>query len=511
MLFEQPISTKPFRSWLREDPENRRLLWLSGAAIILQFIIFKFLYPFPNFMPPDSNSYMEAAFNNQSINMWAIGYSKFLRLFSSFTSSHIALVWFQYLLLETSLLYFLFSVRYLLSPGKWVFRILLGISVLNPLVPHISNFVGSDTLFTALSLIWFTQLFWILYRPTLRLLLWHAVIVLFVFMVRYNALYYPIISLIIIAFAHIKTKAKWLGIGSIVLLLGGFIASTEYAYYQETGTLQFSAFGGWQLAANALYGYAHAAQDPVSTVPVQFQKLHALVNQHMDTLSHYLIRPDHDIGVYYLWDFKSPLKVYMSKQWDKDTVDSYFKRWATMAPFYAAYGRYLIQHHPGPFIQYYLWPNLVKYYVPPTGFLGSYNIEKDHVDPIAKLWFRWKSDKVKPRFKSTKINLVDVFPISLAVVNFIFVINFIAFLLLGGLTRSSFISKRILLWMLVIWFSNMAFSVVAAPIELRYQLFPMMITIVFLGLLLSFLIAESSTIPIKQEKYNEDAKNIILE
>lgn len=511
MLFEDAKSTKPFLVWIGKDRENQRLLWLSGAAIIIQFIAFKFLYPFPNFMPPDSNSYMETAFNNETINMWAIGYSKFLRLFSSFTSSHLALVWFQYLFLEASLLYFLFSLKYLLVPGKWVFRVLLIISILNPLLPHISNFVGSDTLFTALSLVWLTQLFWILYQPRLGLLLWHSFVLLLVFMVRYNALYYPLISILIITFAHIKASVKWISIGSITLLLGVFIGNTEYAYYEETGTLQFSAFGGWQLAANALYGYAHTTQDSPTTIPVKFQRLHALVNADMDTLSHYLIRPDHDIGVYYLWDFKSPLKEYLNEQGDKDTTSWYFKRWATIAPLYADYGRFLIWRHPGSFIKYFLWPNLVKYYVPPVGFMGQYNRGEDHVDPIVTFWFRWKTNKVHPYFKNTKIEIADIFPILLAIINLVFIVNFIGFALLGGYKNSPLVSKRIFQWTLVIWLSNMVFSVLSAPIELRYQLFPMVIIIVFLGLLLSFFLQESKMVPVKQKTFQDGINNIMLE
>src|SRR5690606_7000897 len=84
MSFQHHIPSISFRKWIWESREGRQLLTVSGTVILIQFIIFKYLYPFPNFLP-DSYSYMEAAFNNQFINMWPIGYSKFLRLFSVFT------------------------------------------------------------------------------------------------------------------------------------------------------------------------------------------------------------------------------------------------------------------------------------------------------------------------------------------------------------------------------------------------------------------------------------------
>ncbi len=501
MLFEGPISSKPFIRWIRTDRENRLLLRLAVIAIIVQFMVFKFLYPFPNFMPPDSYSYLEAASKNQSINIWAIGYSKFLRLFSSFTNSHVVLVWFQYFLLEASLLGFLFSVRYLFSTGKWLFRILAVITILNPLVPHISNFVGSDTIFTALSLIWFTQLLWILFKPNLRLVLWHALVLLLAFMVRYNSLYYPLISIIIIVGSRLQMKVRWMGVGAIVILLGGFITNTEFAYHRITNTWQYSAFGGWQIAANALYGYAHAVPEAPERIPREFRKLHTMVNDHMKSLHRipFFLRPDHDVSVYYLWDFNSPLKTYMDEQWKTDTIGSYFKHWGSMGSLYAAYGRYLIWHHPIPFIKFYIWPNLVKYYSPPVGFMGYYALGNNQVDPIAVDWFGWKSNKISTRFKNSEISVTQPFPVLVAMANLLFVFSFLGFGILGGFRKATKYSKQVLWWVFAIWLGNMVFSVISAPIELRYQLFPIIITLSFLSLFLSFLIQASRSVDKKMQ------------
>ncbi|WP_431213599.1 hypothetical protein ACQ86N_01385 [Puia sp. P3] len=181
-----------------------------------------------------------------------------------------------------------------------------------------------------------------------------------------------------------------------MMLLFLFINRTRQEYYNETRTLQFSAFGGWQMGSNALYGYAHAALDSSLTVPTKFRDLHRLVNQHMIFLNQFpsFMRPDHNVDIYYLWDFNSPLRVYMNDRWKKDSTTSFFIRWAAMAPLYSDYGRYLIARHPGPFAQYYLWPNLIKYYAPPTGFLGYYNLERDTVEQIAVRWFHWENNKV---------------------------------------------------------------------------------------------------------------------
>lgn len=493
MLFQQQISSIPFKQWLWQEKENRQLLLWVGIVITIQFALFKFLYPYPNFMPPDSNSYLEAAWSNQLINTWAIGYSKYLRFVSSFTNSHLALVALQYFFIQGSILYLVFTIRYLFSSARWVFFLLLFANILNPLLPHISNFVSSDALFTSLSIVWFTQLLWMLYKPTRNIIISHAFVLLFAFMVRYNALYYPLLSIAVIAISDLSLKTRLKSTALIILLLGSFIGITEYEYYKKTGKAQYSAFGGWQIAANALYGYAHAKQNPVTLVPQRFQSIHTLVNRHMDSINRLRYRPDNEVAIYYLWDFKSPLRKYLDKVRQPDSSKTYFKHWASLAPFYSDYGKYLIKKHPVEFTKFYLWPNFLKYYAPPTKFMGSYNMGMDSVELVASAWFGWKSNKLPTFFKNKKIKITEPFQVLSGIINFVFIIGFLSFIVLAGFSKINSLSKRIFWLMIIVWFSNMVFSVFAAPIELRYQLFPLILTFSFMLLFISFVLEESRT------------------
>jgi hypothetical protein len=495
MLFKQPITTQPFTQWLREDKENNRLIWFSVIVMIVSFGWIKFVYPYPNFMPPDSYSYLDAAYKNEFINQWPIGYSKFLRLISVFSRSHLLLVVLQYLLLMASVLYLLFTIRYLIAPGKWLFRGLLAISIINPLLPHIANFVSSDSLFATLSLVWFTQLLWIIYQPELRLLLIHGVILLLAFTVRFSAIWYPFISIGIIILTTIPRKTKWLGIGSIAILLLIFIGSTQYEYYKKTGTIQYSAFGGWQMAANALYAYAHA-QSNEQTIYYEFRDLHAVVNHHMDSLRTLTNRPDEEIGVYYLWDFKSPLITFAKQQRKKDRIKKpHFAQWAAMGPLYGDYGRWLIKEHPGLFLKHFAWPNLVRYYNPPAMFMGMYNLGNAHVDSMAVTWFNWKNNQLPNRLHDPEIHLMNFFPTLLAIINPLFIASILLFIFFGGLKQCSKTSKHVLACMLLIWLANCAFSVVSAPTELRYQIFPVVITLPFCILFITWIIQSWQSVP----------------
>jgi hypothetical protein len=496
MLFQQNISPLTFSQWLWKDKENKRLLIFSLFVAVISFTWLKIIYPYPNFMPPDSNSYLEAAYKNYFINFWPIGYSRFLRLISCFSSSHFVLVTIQYLFLVMAVLYFLFSLRWLLSPGKWIFRILFSLSLINPLLPHIANFVSSDCLFATLSLIWFTQLLWILFNPSKKLLFIHALVLLLSFTVRFMAMYYPFISVTVILFAQIPRQTKLTGIGFVVTFLMIFIGFTQYEYHVKTGKTLYSGFGGWQMAANALYGYAHAKPDIfLRSIPVEFRKLHILVNQHMDSIRQLQNRPDEEVGIYYLWDLKSPLRVYMTQLYNGDKKTPQFKQWASLAPLYQDYGLYLIKKHPIEFTQYYLWPNLLKYYAPPVKFMGTYNMGNATVEPIVVSWFGWNNNQLPHRSHDTQIHITAIFPTLLSIFNPLFMIVNFAFAIMGGFRKCNLFSKKAIILMWLIWITNMLFSVLSAPTELRYQLFHLIITLPFTGLFIQWIVLSLISAP----------------
>jgi hypothetical protein len=488
MLFQHIISKLPYKQWLLEDKENKQLFWLSLIISVISFTWLKIIYPYPNFMPPDSYSYLAAAQENKFINMWPIGYSKFLRLVSIFSQSHMALVISQYILLQFSTLYCLSTIRFLLSPGKWPFRIIVILTIANPLLPHIANFISSDCLFASLSLVWFTQLLWIIHQPNKKLLLAHSFILLLAFSVRFTALYYPFFSIAIILIKPIPQKTKWLGIGTIALLLLLFIGNTQYEYKRKTKTIQYSAFGGWQIASNALYGYAYAKLDNPATMPYKFRELHTIVNHHMDSIRQLKHRPDNEVAIYYLWNAKSPLHVYMKKKLKSNKESDYYQKWVALAPLYQQYGRLLIQKHPLKFIKYYIWPNLLKYYSPPPKFMGWFNMGRNTVDSIAVTWFGLTNNKIPSHLNDQRIYVVNLFPTLLAIINPMLLFAWLLFVSCGGLKKCTSNIAWVLSLQFLIWLSNSIFSILSAPNELRYQVFPIIITVIFCGLFLEWIV-----------------------
>ncbi len=89
--------------------------------------------------------------SNADINTHIIGYSRFLRLFSVFSHSDIALTAFQYLFVQTAGLYFLFTLFFFHNIGRVIQIILLGFVVINPMFLYMANMVSSDCIFLGLS------------------------------------------------------------------------------------------------------------------------------------------------------------------------------------------------------------------------------------------------------------------------------------------------------------------------------------------------------------------------
>lgn len=341
-----PVRQAFFHEYLWKNKINRSYWIVAIAAFLIQFTLFKLRYPFANYMT-DSYSYLQAAYSNADINMWPVAYSKFLRLMSVFTHSDTVVVGIQYFFLQISSLLFLFTLLNWLQPGRITKNILFIFLLFNPLPLYISNYISADSLFIGLSLLWISSLTWIIFRPRFYWIFLQAILLLICFTVRYNAIYYPIISAFLFLLTRQGYKFKILGIVLSVGLVLTSIAYTSQKMKDATGQRQFSAFGGWQLANNALYMYEHIPARERGPLPIRFANLESMVHDHMDTLNKVKLTRDDSINSYfYLWSGKGPLIQYMTREFKnkKDDTTSYFKRWASEGPLYTEYAMYLIKN-----------------------------------------------------------------------------------------------------------------------------------------------------------------------
>jgi protoporphyrinogen oxidase len=471
---EESVAT--FFQHIWKDKRNRAYCILALAVYLLQFIIFKFQYPFANYMP-DSYSYLEAAASNADVNMWPVAYSKFLRLVSVFIHSDKALVGIQYLFMQGAGLVFLFTLLHLLRPGRLVKNTLYIFFLINPIALYVANYISADALFIGFSLLWVSSLTWVVFQPRPWMVLVHGILILACFTLRYNAIYYPFISIVAFSLSPQPWKVRLVGIGLGIVMICGSIWYTSTKMKETSGKFQFSAFGGWQLANNALYMYEHIPAAQRQTPPARFAKLELMVRQHIDTLKKVKFSHEDSVNTFfYLWSGRGPLVQYLEREYKKDSTTPYFKRWASEGPLYMDYAKYLISSYPVSFFANFMLPNAVKFAVPPPEFLGTYNMGEDSVGAAAKQWFQYKSLKVRDHNKNNAIlSFTGGYSIFAVLVSLLFLIHIVGLLIFNIMKTQSAPAKKWLLLILSFWLLNAGFSIFASPIVLRYQVFPILV------------------------------------
>lgn len=503
---------------------------IAVPAILLQWGVFKYFYPFASFFFTDSFAYLHAAAFNLDAYIWPVGYSKFLRVFNSFFHSDAGLVCFQYLFLQACGLYFLFTLLYLFRPSKSVTIILFIIQVVNPLFLYLGNAVSSDALFIGCSLLWTAQLMQLIDTPSRQRIFVQAMLLALLFALRYTAIYYPLIAAIAILFSAHTRKEKIIAIALPVLLMLGFMYYTALATEEMTGIRKFSPFSGWQLANNALYMYEHARSPGdvsgarmtqsisagrdggSSSIPSRFEALDGHIRRFFDSVK--TERTLFDImypGIFYLWSPQSPLATYRDLQNKKDSA-AWYKNWVMISSLYSDYGSWLIRQHPLAYAEYFCLPNLQRYALPPLEFMGKYNSGMDTVDKMTAAWFQYKDQRVKAFSPTIQAAVLAPYPFLNMLLNLFFLGMFFLFFTRkkvrggGGPQKagSADVAKNagvadapkkarepdaIFFRQMVVGgglcFVHCCFSILACPVVLRYQVFPMM-----LGGACSILLAE---------------------
>ena len=503
-----PFAQFTFKEFLIHNRRNRVILYLAVAAIVVQFAIFKYLYPFASYIHGDSFSYLEAADRNLTISTYLIGYSKFLRLFSVFAKPDIVLVAIQYLMIQCSVLFLLFTIFYFYKAGRYIQIILLCFMVFNPLFLHLGNMVSSDGFFLALSMTWFALLLWIIHHPSNKIIIWHAVVLFIAFTVRYNAMIYPFIAGLAFWLSKLPLSKKLAGIGLGILLCGWFVCLTMYQYKRLTGDWQYSPFSGWQMANNAMYAFRKVDSADRKPVPQKFHALDSTVRKFFDMARRSKsVYPSElaEASTFYMWSPGMPLMDYRDSLFKaKDTAAKEFKKWASMGPLYKSYGLYLIRQYPLYFGTHFIWPNTRKYYAPPVEFLESYNSGRDAVTEQAKKWFGYKSIKVKLRMKSPNTWILSFYPILSGIINVIMLFGLLYYVLLKGWQNNPNFNKTVIMGSTV-WFLNAGFTIFASSAALRFQSFPVLLTTTFALLLVDWLaqLMRSMKLAEKEQKSSE--------
>lgn len=474
-----------FIDFVFRQKRNRTLLFTLLACATLEFIIFKICYPFPDFFS-DSWSYIFAAREGLDVNIWPIGYSKFLAVFHWITYSHLALITFQYFCLVTSSLYFYYTVTYFYTTRKYTRIILILFLFFNPLQFYIANYVTSDAIFISLSLVWVSQLMWIMHKPQLYQVFFQAVLFFIAFTFRYNALFYPVITAIAFLFSRQATWRKVLGIVIGPLLIIPFIFYCLSASEKMTGTAQFPPIlGGWQWGNNALYMYEHINADSTKMTSPEVRELNRIAIQFFkETPPHERNLPAY-VANYFIRQPNAPLKQYMFRHYQPKTGYDDVAAWGKVSPVFKEFGLSLVKRHPVAFARYYMGVNTMNYFFPPLEKLEVYNLGFDKTVPIVQKWFHLDSldlpVALPKRFQGI---LLFLYPTLFCILNLCIFIGYFHFVQ-PKYSRNAdprFRQCAVLIGVFVLL--NLCFSIFANIIVIRYQVFPMFICLTFTLLLI---------------------------
>lgn len=199
----------------------------------------------------------------------------------------------------------------------------------------------------------------------------------------------------------------------------------------------------------------------------------------------------------------------MEGEFKKDSTATPLTKWATVSPIMKEYGLFLIKAYPNEFAKFYLIPNAIKYYTPPVEFLDHYSMGVDSVNETAKVWFGYKSNKLTCYFKDFKVNVLNFYPILTGTMNVVLVFSLISFIVLRGYKQNQELKKGLIL-LTALWAINFGFSVFASPIALRFQLFPILISLSFTFLLMEFLIKAAKGTTVENSGYLKSDKAVSI-
>ena len=470
-----PPGAYSFFSFVWTKKANRQLLLVSLGGMILQFLVFKWFYPYPDFLSK-SYTYINAASNHLDVSVQPIGYSKFLAAFHFLTRMDWALAAFQYLLLEGSLLFFFFSILLFYSPTRKTRIVLFIFLLFNPLILYLSNYVSGEPMFIGLSLLWFTNLLWLIQRPVLTHIIIIALLIFLCVVIENHSYYYLFVTIIAYLLSSEKPWIKLLGIITPFLLVLPFVIYTRGKLEKMTGTPQLSLSGGWQLANNALYLRSHIALDSIGLPSPATRELDRMVRTFYKRVGTETLNASLSgyTSNFFIENSRAPLKQYLYSHSIANDQD-WMSTWGKSSAVFDQYGSWLIRHNSFSYAHYYLLPNIGNYLLPPLESLESYNGGKDEIAFVAQDWFGYPTPIVTAISMSLQEKILRPVPYLFFMIQVLYVGAMIWWLVRKkhSLTHAKF--NRALLLGACFWVLNFSCSVFTSPIVMRYQVLPLFI------------------------------------
>ena len=353
--------------YFKETSFRIRLMTFSGIYILLSALFF-WAYPDPLFTG-DTGSYVYSALKGVPNGVRPIGYSWFLEWMHAISANVGFVVFMQYLLLGTALLFFYLTVDYLFGLRKSISLSLAVLLAFCPAQLYVANSFMSDTLFIIYTLFWLSSLFWMVRKPGYPGFIVNLLLLFLAVNTRYIGLFYPLITIGVLFYSY-RSKA-WIPALIVVGTIFGIYKHTTNGMNEYYGIDVFTEFSGWAMANNASIMIPHI--DLKSEVFTD--KSLQYVNQKLASFPDSLYNPKSVLNTHFIWNNDYPGKKIMFDIGHSNPGLSYTRTWLVTGKFLGKYGRTLILRHPFDFIHYFILLNTTQVFYPMID-LGSY-----HHDP----------------------------------------------------------------------------------------------------------------------------------
>jgi hypothetical protein len=471
-----------FRAYLATQ---KKMILAASVISAAMFIILKLCFPYPDLFV-DSTNYVIWAYLKFDVAYRPTGYSYFLRFTHAILHAALLTVFVQYLLFFLSTLFCFFSADYLFGlPQKLKWSLLLFL-LIDPLLVLQTNLISSDSLFCSLTVIWFTVCLWIVCIAGWRALALQLLLLYCCIEVRYASLFFPLVAVVVFIISGAKWRYKVIGIALTLSVVFLTVERQKYLNWKETHCKIFSAFEGWQIANNALYCYKHIKVDINDLPSVHCQHLDRLVNHYIDSMK----SPMDNIGPAFIWDNRSPLKIYCIEV-EHIAHINYFVSWFAISIPLHQYGWYIVSHFPREFLRYYILPNTANYFYPLPEAVGNYHTDFV-LPPETKEWFDMDIENLSCRFPGLQGSMISIFPLLSLLLN-VFNIGALLFFLLRwlmGRKKLSGNNLRLFAAWGLFYLAFMGFSIFASAVNLRF-----MDPVFVLGLIIPLVLLRSDTEP----------------
>lgn len=346
-----------FLRFMKERQQVNCFMLFSIIAVVI-CVLMRVFYTFP-FSYPDTGSYVLSAVTG-SFNVYRpMGYSNYLRFLHCISDSIYFIFYVNYVLLFLSEMFLVFSVKYLAKINNTAVFILFGLLLLtNARLVFACNLLMSDGIFSIMSIVSFTLLLWLVYKPSYFIALVSMILMVLMCRVRYSGLFFiPVTALVY--FLSFKEKNKYIHLLFTLLpLLTGvyFYSSTKQDFKNNTHVDSFSGFGGWQSINNASVLLPEAKQIPLSKFKSQqLKSLHSFIQSCPDDM----FQDKYAMSTNYMWNNDLPYKIYNRYLLDHSSRD-YQTQWAASGKLFGEYSKVLIKEYPFRYASKYVLPSIVS-------------------------------------------------------------------------------------------------------------------------------------------------------